>query len=56
MEPEQKKKKKGGRKEAEPEESDRSQPSELVVFSSKERIPPTFLIDELTQHNKSPTS
>lgn len=53
MEPEQKR---GGRKEAEPEESDRSQPSELIVFPSKERITLTFLINKLTKHNKSPTS
>lgn len=49
------KQKKGGRKEAEPEQSDRSQPSELILFLSKERITPTFLITELTKDNKSPT-
>lgn len=43
-------KKKGGRKEAEPEQSDRSQPSELILFLSKERITPTTSSPTTTNH------
>lgn len=41
---------------AERKQNQKSQPSELIVFSSKGRITPTFLINKLTKHNKSPTS